>query len=56
MVLSYKKLFKMMIDCDMKKKELKEITGLSSMTISKLEKGENVTTYVIDKVCTRLGC
>lgn len=56
MALSYKKLFKMMIDRDMKKKDLKEITGLSYTTISKLEKGENVTADVLDKVFTKLGC
>ena len=41
MSLYYKKLLKLMIDRDMKKKELKQITGLSYTTISKLEKGEN---------------
>ena len=56
MVLSYKKLFKLMIDRDMKKKELKELTRLSYTTISKLEKGENVTMDVLDKICCKMGC
>lgn len=56
MALSYKKLFKLMIDRDMKKKELKELTGLSYTTISKLERGENVTADVLDKICCKMGC
>ena len=56
MALSYKKLLKLMIYRDMKKKELKQITGLSYTTISKLEKGENVTADVLDKICCKLGC
>lgn len=56
MALSYKRLFKMMIDRDMKKKDLKRITGLSYTTISKLEKGENVTADVLDKICCKMEC
>lgn len=39
MVISHKRLLKLMIDRDMKKKDLKQTTGLSYATISKLEKG-----------------
>lgn len=45
-----------MIDRDIKKKKLKEITGLSYTTISKLERGENVTADVLDNICCKLGC
>ena len=47
MAISYKRLFKLMIDRDIKKKDLKQSTGLSYTTISKLEKGENVTADVL---------
>ena len=50
MAISYKRLFKLMIDRDIKK------TGLSYTTISKLEKGENVTADVLDKICCQLEC
>lgn len=56
MAVSYKKLFKLMIDRDLKKKDLKEITGLSYTTISKLERGETVRSDVLDKICCELGC
>ncbi len=56
MAVSYKKLFKLMIDKNLKRKDLKEMTGLSYATISKLEKGENVQMDVLDKICTKLKC
>lgn len=56
MAVSYKKLFKLMIDRDIKRKDLKEMTGLSYATIAKLEKGENVQMDVLDKICTNLKC
>lgn len=56
MAVSYKRLFKLMIDRNMKRKELKEKTGLSYATISKLEKGENVQMEVLDKICMKLDC
>ena len=56
MAVSYKKLFKLMIDRDIKKKELKEMTGLSYGTIAKLEKGNNVEISVLDKICVKLKC
>lgn len=45
-----------MIDKDMKRKDLQEMTGISYATISKLTNGENVTMEVIEKVCTKLKC
>lgn len=56
MAISYKKLFKMMIDLGIKKKELKEMTGLSYGTIAKLEKGSNVEVSVLEKICVQLNC
>lgn len=56
MAVSYKKLFKLMIDRDIKRKDLKEMTGLSYATIAKLDKGENVQMEVLDKICTNLKC
>ena len=56
MAVSYKKLFKLMIDKDIKRKDLKAMTGLSYATISKLDKGENVQMEVLEKICIKLGC
>lgn len=56
MALSYKKLFKLLIDKDMKKKELCEKAGISSTSITKLRKNQNVNTEIIDKICKALDC
>ena len=56
MAVSYKKLFKLMIDRNLKKKDLKKMTGLSYTTIAKLEKSETVRSDVLDKICCELGC
>jgi DNA-binding Xre family transcriptional regulator len=56
MAVSYKKMFKLMIDHDMKGKDLKEKTGLSYGTIAKLEKGENVQMEVLEKICKEFKC
>ena len=56
MVVSYKKLFKILIDHDMKKKEFRDYVGISYSTMSKLEKGENTTVEVLEKICLKLGC
>lgn len=56
MAVSYKKLFKMLIDRDMKKKDLKELAGISGNTITKLANNENVTMEVIEKICIHMGC
>lgn len=54
MTVSYKRLWKLLIDRDMKKKDLQAMTGLSSTTIAKLSNHENVSMDVIIKVCTAL--
>ncbi len=56
MAVSYKKLFKILIDRHMKKKEFRDFVGISYSTMSKLEKGENTTVEVLEKICLKLGC
>lgn len=56
MGLSYKKLWKLLIDRDMKKKDLRALTGISSSSMAKLAKNENVTTEVLVRICTALQC
>ena len=56
MVISYKKLWKLLIDKDMKKKDLQELAGISSASITKLGKNENINTDILQKVCTALEC
>ena len=56
MAVSYKKLWKLLIDRDMKKKDLRAATGISTASMAKLGKNENVTTDVLVKVCKSLNC
>ena len=56
MVISYKKLWKLLIDKDMKKQDLRTAAHLSSSTVAKLTHGENVSTAVLLKICTALKC
>ncbi len=57
MAASYKPLFKLLIDRNMKKKELAERAGLSLATITKMGKdGTTVTTDVLVRICTALDC
>jgi len=56
MGISYKKLFKMLIDRDMMKKDLAAGCGLSTASMAKLSKGRNVNTDVIVRVCNFLRC
>lgn len=56
MYLSYNKLWKLLIDKNMNKQDLKRITGISSASIAKLGKGENITTDVLLKICQALDC
>ena len=53
---NYKKLWYILLDKDMKKKELAQIAGVSTYTINKLNKNENVTVEVLDKICKALNC
>ena len=56
MSVSYKKLWKLLIDRDMKKKDLREAAGISTSSMAKLGKNENVTTDVLVKICKALKC
>ena len=53
---SYKKLWKMLIDKDMKKKDLQELAGISWASVTKLSKNETVSMEVLMKVCGALKC
>ena len=55
MAVSYKKLWKLLIDKDIKKKDLCAQAGISSATITKMGKGGHVTTEVLLKICTALN-
>lgn len=56
MAFEYKPLFKTMIDRDVTREELKRELQLSSATMAKLAKGENVSMVVLDKLCSYLNC
>lgn len=56
MPVSYKKLWKLLIDKDMKKRDLSVQAGISHASIAKLGKNENVTTDVLVKICEALEC
>ena len=56
MAVSYKKLWKMLIDKDMKKKDLIEQAHIRDYTIRKLNRGDNVTTDVLVRICHALDC
>lgn len=56
MAISYKKLWKLLIDRDMKKKELCELAGISSSSITKMVHNENVNTEIVARICNALQC
>ena len=56
MAVSYKRLWKLLIDKDMKKKELCAKAGISTSSLTKMGKGGHVTTEVLAKICTTLNC
>lgn len=56
MAVSYKKLWKMLIDKDMKKTDLQKSSGVSWASITKLSKNETVSMDVLFKICTVLEC
>ena len=56
MSISYKKLWKLLIDREMKKKDLQIAAGISSASITKMGKNQNVSTETLQKVCTALNC
>jgi DNA-binding Xre family transcriptional regulator len=56
MATSYKKLWKLLIDRDMKKKDLAAAAAISNFTISKMSAGNNVTVEILGKICVALDC
>ncbi|MGE9999096.1 helix-turn-helix domain-containing protein [Catenibacterium mitsuokai] len=56
MKVSYKKLFKLLIDKDMKKTEFAKKIGIGQNTLAKLSKNENVSMEVLIKICEGLNC
>lgn len=54
--ISYNKLWKLLIDRGLKRTDLKKMCGISSASIAKLGKNENLTTTVLTKICTGLQC
>mgnify|MGYP000916888435 CR=1 FL=1 len=56
MAVSYKKLWKLLIDKDMKKKDLRVLAGISTASMAKLGKNENVNTDTLVKICKVLKC
>ena len=54
--ISYNKLWKLLIDKKMNKQSLREVSGVSTASIAKLVKGENITTDVLLKICAALNC
>lgn len=56
MSVSYKKLFKLMIDKDIKKKDLKSMASIGNSTMAKLSNNENVTIEVLAKICDAMKC
>lgn len=55
MRISYNKLWKLLIDKNMNKNDLKATAGISSASVAKLGKGENITTDVLLKICKSLN-
>lgn len=56
MKMSYNKLWKLLIDKQMKKSDLRKNAKISSSSLAKLSKDENVTTEVLVKICNELKC
>ena len=54
MAISYKKLWKLLIDRDLKKKDLQKMSGVSAASITKLGRNENVNTEIIERICLAL--
>ena len=56
MSVSYKKLWKLLIDKDMNKADLRRATGLSSFTVAKMTNGKDVSTSILKRICEVLKC
>ena len=56
MHITYKKLWKLLIDKNMRKKDLCELTGISSASMAKLGKNESINTSILIRICEALNC
>ena len=56
MDVSYKRLFKILIEKDLKKTEFAKLIGIGQNTLAKLSKNENVNTDILRKICIALDC
>ena len=56
MIVSYKRLWKLLIEKDMKKKDLVKTAHISTYTVNKLNRGDNVNTDTLVKICSALNC
>ena len=56
MAVSYKKLWHILIDRDMKNKDLEALAGINHYTMNKMSRDENVTTDILGKICVALDC
>ena len=56
MNISYKKLWKLLIDRDMKKKDLEKDAGIGNYVISEITGNENITVEAVGKICKALNC
>ena len=56
MAISYKKLWKLLIDRDLKKQDLQKLASISAATIAKLGRNESVSTDVLEKICLAMKC
>ena len=56
MRISYNKLWKLLIDKNMKKSDLREKAGISSASLAKLGKGDDITTDVLLRICEAMNC
>lgn len=56
MAVSYKRLWKLLIDKDLKKSDLERMANISHFTINKLNHGNNLTTDIISRICLALNC
>ena len=56
MAVSYKKLWHILLDRDLKKKDLEQMAGITEYMMRKLTNNEHVTTEVLGKICSALNC
>lgn len=56
MMISYKKLWKLLIDRDLKKKDLMEMSGISQSSVTKLGHNESISTDILVRICKALDC